>query len=149
MAFQDVSAFGVKVIITADKTLPMGVTISEFGESADPISVQDVTMAESEMGVNGDLILTRRARPISITLPVVPGTAGSEALRTLWEANRFAKNKNAVRDVITMVIMYPNDKKITLVDGAIVSGPPIIGVNSAGRLMDESFGFVFANVVIA
>lgn len=146
-ALQDVTAFGLDITITADKTLPMGVTISEFAEDADPINVTEVTMGESEMGVNGDLILTRRARPIEFTLPVIPGTAGSEALHTLWEANRLAKNKNAVRDIITAVINYPNGNTVTLTDGAIVSGPPITGVSSAGRLMTENFGFVFANVV--
>lgn len=144
---ENVSATGLEVTIKASQTFPQGFTITEFADDADPLDAPNIDIAESGMGVNGDLVVWNSPKPLAITLNVIPGTEGDKSLALLAEANRVAKGKNFAKDKITMTFYYPViGKRRTLTGGSITSVPPGYSAASGGRIKTRQYGFVFENM---
>lgn len=139
----DVSAFGIRVRLVASSTFPAGITLSQFADDADPLDFPDLTVAETGMGVNGDLVSWSRANPIQATLNVIPGSEDDRNLAILLDANRVGRGKFSARDTITMTAMYPDGRQTTLSGGKIVTGRPGQSVASAGRLKSKPYAFAF------
>ena len=143
MAIQNVSGVGTIIQLVAMPTIPYGVKIEAFPGDADPIESAQLTTADFTMGVNGDLILNRRANPVNITIRTVPGTEEDIALERLFDANRVAANKVSYLDIITMTFVYSTGITKVLTNGAIISGTPIIGISSNGMMKTRQWGFIF------
>lgn len=143
---ENVSATGLEVTIKASATFPAGFTVTSFVDDADPLDGQNIDIADSAMGINGDLIVWNAPKPLAITINVIPGTEDDKNLELLAEANRVAKNKSFARDTITMTFYYPiADKRYTLINGVITSIPPVYSAASAGRIKSRAYTFVFEN----
>lgn len=140
---QDISGFGIQVRIVASQTFPNGFTVTSFANDADPFSFTDQQIKDSGMGVNGDLVVWSTANPIPLTLNVIPNSEDDDNLTILFEANRAAKGKKPVQDIITMTAIYPDGRQTTLNNGAITNGTPAKSVASAGRLVTRAYAFVF------
>lgn len=140
---QDISGFGIQVRVVASETFPSGFTLTQFADDADPFSFTDQQIKDSGMGVNGDLITWSTANPISITINAIPNSEDDNNLSVLFEANRVARGKRAVNDVITMTAIYPDGKQLTLSNGAITNGTVGNSVASAGRMNTKAYVFVF------
>ena len=67
----DVSAMGLKVTIVAVPSYPVGFTVTQFADDGDSVNVPDMTIMQSGMGVNGDLVIWRTATPCNVTLNVI------------------------------------------------------------------------------
>jgi hypothetical protein len=145
MAF-DVTGFGAVVTLTASVTFPNGVDISQFADDADPFDLPAIDLANTAMGVNGDLISWGVASPVAITLNIIPGSDDDTNLAILLEANRLARGKTSSRDVITISVAYPNGKVTTLSKGKLMSGPVSPSLASAGRLKTNAYVFNFESV---
>lgn len=143
---QDISGFGLRVIVTATETFPNGFTVSAFAGDADPLDFPELTIAETEMGLNGDLITWSNANPINITLNVIPNSDEDRNLQTLFNANRVGRGKQAVRDVITLVGIYPDGSRVQLSQGKTTTYIPSNSVASAGRYKSKPYGFAMENV---
>lgn len=141
----NVNGFGVVVNIIADKTYPVGMSVTQFADDADPITINDVKIADTAMGLNGDLLLWNRATPLPLTLSVVPGSDDDINLQILADANRVAQGKNSAGDVITATIVYPDGSVVTLQDGAITDAAFGRGIQSSGRQRTKVYNFSFAN----
>lgn len=141
----DISGFGLKINVVASQTFPAGFTVTQFADDADPFDLPSLQIRDKAMGLNGDLITWSKANPINITVNVVPGSEDDANLAALFEANRVAKGKAAVRDEITMTGIYPDDTSIVLTGGRITDGMPGKGVASAGRLKTRAYQFTFEN----
>lgn len=141
----NVNGFGVVVNIIADKTFPVGITVTQFADDADPIAINDVKIADTAMGLNGDLLLWNRATPLPMTLSIVPGSTDDINLQILADANRVAQGKNSANDVITATIIYPDGAVITLQGGAITDAAFGRGIQSSGRQRTKVYNFSFAN----
>ena len=139
----DVSAFGVKVRLVASATFPVGVTITQFADDADPFDLPSIQIMDKAMGVNGDMVVWSKANPISVTLNVIPGSDDDTALSILLEANRVGRGKSSTRDKITITGVYPNGATIVLQEGKITDGMPGQSIASAGRLKSKSYAFAF------
>lgn len=142
---QDISATGVTATIFAAPTFPTGFDISAWADDANPIDIETLTIADTGMGVNGDLIIYKTPNPIRITLRPIPNSAGDSNLQILLDANRVAKNKTAVQDIDTLVLNYPDGTVRTFINGILVSGTPALGVSSNARLQTREYVFVFEN----
>lgn len=59
----DVSALGIKATIVAVPSYPVGFTLTQFADDGDSINVPDMTVMQSGMGVNGDLVVWRTPTP--------------------------------------------------------------------------------------
>jgi len=139
----DVSGFGLRLRITASRTFPAGFTVTQFADDADPLDIPSLQIADTAMGLNGDLVSWSKANPIKPTVNVIPGSEDDRNLAVLLEANRVGRGKSGARDVITMTGTYPDGRSVTLSQGVITDGMPGNSVASAGRLKSKSYAFAF------
>lgn len=138
------SSFGLAIQMVASVTFPSGFTITEFSDDQAPFDTQPIRLAESAMGTNGHHIVWQRPNVIPISISVIPETESDRNLTILGEANRMSKTKGRVPlDEITLKILYPNGKIITLTGGMISEAPPAVGSNAQGRLTTRTFQFLF------
>lgn len=104
-----------------------------------------MTIMQSGMGINGDLVVWRTATPLEIELNLIPGTDECRHMETLFNLNRTEKNKVSTKDVITMFIEHPDGKIDMLTTGYIVGGKPLQDYSSTGRAKSRMFRFMFEN----
>lgn len=140
---QDISGFGLRITIVASVTFPSGITLTQFADDGDPIDAPSQQLMDKAMGLNGDMVVWSKANPITPTINVIPGTDDDANLEVLAEANRVGRGKRSARDVITMTIIYPDDRVITLTEGKITDAIPIRSVASAGRMKTKPYIFAF------
>lgn len=143
----NVSATGIKAFLIASHTFPAGFWISEFADDRDAVSVENTQVNETAMGPNGDMVVWGTPTPIAVQLGVINGSESDENLRILFNANRVAKNKASVKDIITLTIQYPDGRKIICNNGVLVSGPALPTAVSSSRINGNEYGFRFENVI--
>lgn len=143
----DVSAMGLKVLIKAAPSFPVGIEVTHFADDGDSLNISEITTMESGMGVNGDLVVWRVATPCEVELNVIPGTDECKDLETLFNLNMTQNNRVSSKDVISMVITHPDGHQSVLSNGYIVGGKPVQDYSSAGRANSRAFRFVFENNV--
>ena len=102
-----------------------------------------VVMAESGMGINGDLLVWNKPVKLDISISVVPGGADDENLAILATANRTGKGLANARDVITMTAMYADGRTTTLSEGFITGAVLINAAQTAGRMKTKTYSFTF------
>lgn len=142
----DISAIGVSARVIASLTFPVGFTITEFADDADPFDLPAIDIATPSMNVNGDLLVYSAATPINITLNVIPGSEADNNLSVIFEANRPGKNKRHAGDIITIVANYPDGASLMLSEGKMTNGVPGNSPASAGRIKSKAFTFAFQNL---
>lgn len=140
---QDISGFGLRVIVKASSTFPAGVELTQFADDADPLDTPSMQVADKAMGVNGDMVVWSAANPIEATLSLVPNGTDDRNMATLFENNRPAKGKRPARDVITLTAYYPDGRIATMSGGKITDGMPLNSVASAGRMKSKEYKFAF------
>jgi hypothetical protein len=143
----DIAGFGFQINLIASNTYPTGVILTQFADDADPFDLPSLQIADSAMGLNGDLLTWSKANPIKMTLSMVPAGLGDIALGILLEANRVGKGKFGARDIITLTGIYPSGATITLINGTITDGIPGQSISSAGRFKSKPYNFVFENKI--
>lgn len=144
---ENVSATGTKVFLIASHTFPAGVWISEFADDKDAVAVDTTTVNETAVGPNGDMVFWGTPQAIPVKLGVINGSESDENLRILYNANRVAKNKASVKDIITMTVEYPDGRKIICNNGVITDGPALPTATSAARINGNEYSFAFENVI--
>lgn len=144
---EDISGIGITVTLFASKTYPAGLTVSQFADDADPLDFPDVELLSEGMNVNGELVTWLTPKPLSVSLNLIPNTEDSKNMDILFDANRPAYKKIAVKDVITMVVNYPDGSKKILNNGRPKTYAPASGITSAGRHKSRAYTFVFENKV--
>lgn len=142
----DISAIGVSVRLLAHLTMPAGFTITEFASDADPFDFPEMTIAEAEMNVNGDLVTFSAPTPLLVTLNVIPDSDADRNLSVIFEANRAGKNKFHARDIITLVGSYPDGSSVTLSEGKMLAGVPAKSPATGGRIKSKAYSFAFQNL---
>lgn len=142
---ENISGFGLQVVVTASTTFPAGITISQFADDADPFDLPEIAIAETGMGLNGDMVIWAKATPIDVQIAVVPNGPDDINLQLLLEANRVAKGKRGARDSITLAAVYPDSRVKLMQQGTLISGVPGNGISSAGRYKTKVYRFRFEN----
>ena len=144
---ENISGFGLRANLIASNTYPVGFVISEFADDADPFDLPSLQVADSAMGLNGDLIVWSKANPVKITISVVPTSFDDINLSILLQANRPSRGKIPARDVITLTGIYPSGSFVTLTNGIITDGIPSQSVSSAGRFKTKTYNFSFESYI--
>ena len=139
-----VTGFGIVVTLIASKTFPVGLPITQFADDADPIMINDVKIADTAMGLNGDLLAWSKAVPLPMTINVIPGSADDINLQILANANRVGQGKSSANDVISATIMYPDASVVVLTGGIVTDAAFGRGVSSSGRQKTKSYTFLFS-----
>lgn len=145
----NVSGYGFQVNCIASFTFPTGFSITEFADDSDPFDLPSLQIADTAMGLNGDMIAWSKANPIKVAINVIPGSESDKNLNILLQANRVGRGKTGARDIIIMTCMYPDDTFITLTNGIITDGIPGKPVSSAGRLKTRTYNFAFEAIISA
>lgn len=140
---QNVSGFGSRIVLRASVTFPAGITITQFADDADPFDIPEVQIADTAMGLNGDMVVWTSPNPIATTLNIIPGTDDDRNLAALYEANRPARGKRPALDVITLTQVLPDNTSVTLSQGVITNGRPGQSAASSGRLKSKPYAFAF------
>lgn len=140
---ENISGYGSRIVLRASVTFPQGITLSQFADDADPFDIPEVTLAETAMGLNGDMVVWSAPNPITTTLNLIPTGEDARNMDVLVEANRVSRGKRAARDVITLTQVYPDGRKLTLSQGVITSGRPGQSATSAGRMKSKPYAFAF------
>lgn len=142
----DVSGFGTRVNIMASRTFPMGFEVTAFSDDADSVDSASIQIRDKAAGVNGDLIVWSKANAVPLTINVVPNTPDDENLQILAKANRAARGRRAVQDVITITVTYPDGRTMRYLRGVItdaIMGDPVA---SSGRMKSKPYIFAFEDV---
>lgn len=140
---QNITGFGTVITLIASVTFPVGFTITQFADDADPLSFDAVRIADTGMGVNGDLLKWARATPLPMALNVIPGSPDDINLQILADANRVGQGKNGADDVITATIVYPDGSVVIMKGGVMTDGQFGRGISSAGRQKTKAYAFAF------
>ena len=143
----DIAGFNLKINVLASETFPIGFVVTEFADDADPFDLPSLQIADSAMGLNGDLITWSKASPIKISLALIPNGVDDTNMSILFEANRVGKGKLGAHDIITMTAVYPDGRIITLTQGVITDGMPGNAISSAGRMKSKIYNFAFENKI--
>ena len=144
---QDISGFGLKIIVIASNTYPTGLILTQFADDTDPLDFPEVDVADFTTGLNGDLIQNQHPNPLEVNLALIPRTGDANALEFLFNANRVGKNRNSAKDIITLVAYYPDGTMRTATNGGVRSGAITDGIASDGRTKTRVFGFTFEDLV--
>ena len=144
---QDISGLGSKVTIISVPTFPQGFTITEFATDSDPVVIDDIEVANTEVGVNGDVVSWHKATTIPVELSVIPNCESDKNLQILVNANRSAKNRVSTNDDITMTVSYVDGTIKTLTGGVILGGNVASSIVSDGKIRTKTYRFVFSNII--
>jgi len=142
----NVGGFGFKAILVGSITFPVGITLTQFADDADPFDSPAIKVKETAMGLNGDLLFWGKATPIPVTLNLIPGSDDDKALQMLAAVNRVGAGKVPVRDEIQASLIFPDGSKIMAINGVLVEAPMASSVSSSGRLKSKSYTFNFENI---
>lgn len=143
----DISGSKSKITIISVPTFPQGLVIEEFATDTDPLVFDEMQIAETEVGVNGDVATYQKPALINVTLSVIPNSESDKNLQILFNSNRSAKNKVSTKDDITMVVAYTDGKIVTLSGGTIMTGVPANSITQDSKLATKSYRFNFANII--
>lgn len=143
----DISGVGLSVRILASNTFPIGFVVDEFADDSDPLDFAAIQLAETAMGLNGQLIRWAKATPIPMVMNVIPDSNQDVSLAILAEANRVGRGKTSAKDEITAIVTYPDRAPVTLTGGAIIEAPSSSSTASAGRKKSKAYTFNFENKV--
>lgn len=143
---QDISGFGAIVTLIASNTFPNGITISQFADDGDSINFSVQKIADTAMGMNGNLVAWAHAEPISMDINMVPNGDDDQNLQVIANANRVANGKVSANDIISLVIAYPDGRTASLSGGKLISAPPGNSITNNGRLKSKAYAFMFEKV---
>jgi hypothetical protein len=144
-ALHDITGYGLSIVLTASTTFPAGLTLTHFADDADPLDISAVKIADTAMGLNGDMVKWSKAIANPMVLNVVPNSSDDVNLAILASANRVSQGSANARDVITAIISYPDGLVIAMNNGFITDAPFGTGVASAGRLKSKTYTFAFGS----
>ena len=142
----DISGFGLRVTVVASNTFPNGVNLSQFADDADSLDLPELTIAETAMGLNGDLLSWSQANPLPLTINLIPNQDDDVNMVVIGDANRVARDKDSALDVITLTIVYGNGNTATLTGGKMINYKPSDGIASSGRLKTKKYEFMFEDI---
>lgn len=143
----DISGYGASVRVLASNTFPIGVDITEFADDADPIDFSLLEITNKAMGLNGNKVSWTVANPIEEVMNLIPGSDDDKNMQRLFEANRAGRGKASAKDVITVVLTYPDGGVTTLSGGTCDSFMPARSFASEGRMKSMPYNFSFENRV--
>ena len=145
--YQDVSANGVKLMLFASVSYPTGVEIATFNPGEDPINFDDLKIAETDMGVNGNLIVYRTPYAYNMVFNITPMTEVDQIMENIANADRIAAGKVSAKNILTLVVIYPQGRTLTYVDGAMTDCPGGFSSSGNGRINGRRYAMSFRDLV--
>lgn len=142
---QNISGFGTKLFIVATQSFPVGFTVTKFADDKDPLKVEEVEPTGYELLIDGSLFAFDKGAPVKVAVSVIPGSDDDINLKILLQARKSAPSIVPLPDVTSMVISYGNGGTVALSSGAIISGPLADSIGQGGRMVGNTYTFVFGS----
>lgn len=142
----DISGVGTIITLQASNTYPTPIQLTQFADDADSLDVGNVEIAQTAMGMNGNLVAWPHAQPVPLTLNIVPESVDDQALQVLANNNRVAQGKISANDIITITAFYPDGRKVAWTGGKLTSAAFGNGISNNGRLKTKQYSFMFEKV---
>lgn len=139
----NISGFGLKATVVALQTFPMGFTLSQFADEADPIAFERMEPVGFEMLFDGELFAFDKSAPVIVHVSVLPQTEDDINLKMLLASKKGGVKWATFSDITTMVVTYPDGGKVVLSNGTITAGPPGDTVKQTGRKGCNTYSFAF------
>ena len=139
MALYDISATGFSVFLKSSVNFTNGFLLEGIADDTDPLAFGELTIAEAETNVNGDLVVSGKPQVVNPTIAVVAGSPADENLQVMLSARQ-----NGVRETVEITVTYPDGSSFTASEGVLITGTKGKGVSSNGRTATRSYGFAFA-----
>lgn len=143
---QNISGFGLSLVIVALQTFPLGIKVSAFPDDVDPLIVEDNESTKIEMLYDGTLFAYDTSNPILVSVSVIPYSDDDINLRILLSTRKTGIKWLPIDDVTSMVINYPDGDRVVYSGGSIVSGPTSDSVTQNGRRKTNTYKFAFGSV---
>lgn len=138
MALYDISATGFSVFLKSSTSFPQGFFLEGIAEDTDPLAFGELTIAEADTNVNGDLVVFGKPQVLNPTIAVIAGSPADENLQVM-----LAARQNGVRETVEITVTYPDGSSVTASEGVLITGTKGKGVSSNGRTATRSYGFAF------
>lgn len=147
-ANENISGYGLVLTVRASNTFPLGFTITNFADDADPLDIPSIKIADTARELNGTLLTWSTPPIIQPKISVIAGSLEDINLSILLQANTVGSGKIGARDEITMIGVYPNFRTVTLTNGVLTDGMPGMSISSAGRFKSKEYIFSFSGIFI-
>lgn len=143
---KNVTAFSTSVSIVSTVTFPFGFQITQFSDDEDPIKFNEKIVQGTKVLLNGKILAYKTAKPIEVSISVIPGSEDDKMLSLLQAASNVKNQLIPVEDTVVMTISYPNEIAIYN-GGALVAGPAGKSVKTSGRFASNTYRFVFTESI--
>ena len=143
----DISGFGTGTYLFASNTYPAGIQLTEYSDDTDWIAFEQLTIAETGIAGNGELLSWASLNTINVNLSFFAGGDDDILMSVLGERNRAGRGKTSARDVITLVNVSPTGKITTYKDGRLTVIPPGDSVGNDTKTKTKVYGLQFGNRV--
>jgi len=143
----DISARGSYVIIE-DVTKGSKIYITDFADDQDPITIDDVNIAEGFYDANGKLCRRGKIEPVNCHIAVIPSSDGELAMNE-FVLNNLTLTNGSAYSTCNMTVFYRSGKKTEFCNGFLTSSSMGYAATSAGRIRTKNYSFCFetCNVV--
>jgi hypothetical protein len=140
---QNISGFGTTIDLLAIQTFPLGFSIRHFADDVDPLTAELVEPSGFEMLYDGTLFPFSKAAPIKVGVSVLADSDDDINLKILMQTRSIKSNLLPIDDFISWSINYPDNSKILLSNGTILTGQLLTSISSSGRKKSNTYNFVF------
>ncbi|QOV06242.1 hypothetical protein CPT_Maja_022 [Burkholderia phage Maja] len=141
----DISATGASITVAAIQSFPMGFNLTEFADDQDPLKFEDVEPTGFEFLYDGNPFFFDKSVLIRVSVAVIPGGEDDTNLRILLQSRKGSQSLIPLPDSTTMTISYPNNGRVILTNGSILSGPFADSVTQQGRKKGNVYTFGFGS----
>lgn len=138
MATFDVSATGFSIFIKTSETFKNGFYLEGLADDADPLGFEELTLAETDTNVNGDLVVFGKPQVLNPKISVIAGSPADNNLQAM-----LAARQSGVKELVEMTVAYPDGSGLTASGGVMTTGTKGKGVGSSGRTATRTYGFAF------
>lgn len=138
MATYDISATGFSVYLKSTESFKNGFYLEGLADDADPLGFDELSLAETDTNVNGDLVVFGKPQVLKPKIAVVAGSPADNNLQAL-----LAARQSGVKELIEMTVSYPDGSSLTASGGVMTSGTKGKGVSSGGRTATRTYSFAF------
>lgn len=142
---QDISAFGTSITCLALSSFPMGFSISQFADDADPLSIEEIEPTGSEMLYDGSIFFFDKAAAVKLSISVIAGSDDDINMKILLQARKGTPSIIPLPDITSMAISYPDGGRIMLTNGSIYKGPIGDSLLASGRKKGNTYSFQFGS----
>lgn len=135
----NISANGLKVVVSGASNI----TIDDFADDANPVTIQPIELADHKFDVNGDIVHFSKCAAYVITVSVVPGSSYDIELMKLSLSSRFDGSSTYDGKDLKMTIEQRHLGTIIFSKGRMQTGNGGLSASSEGRYNGNTYTFMF------